>query len=1585
MNTLTELDDVTIGIITALPEEFAAAQLVFLPGTQASSPSNTVYYVCKVPCIQGDRVVAIVVLPTTGNNCSAIQATQMCQDCRNITDILMIGIAGAIPCPNDAKIHVRLGDIVVSGIEGVFQYDLGKEESGKEFVHRTWPTRPSKLMLNAVKHIQAKELLGIFPWDVFIDNTIIKHPNWQRPDDATDILDEGNREVSHPIDTNRRKGYPRLFVGAIASGNRVLKDAVKRDLLANKSNARGFLHGVEMEGSGVQDAAWMEDKNYFVVRGTCDYCNINKNDTWHKYAALIAAAFARSIIEQLPAPPASSTTALMPQVSNNLIPKELVANSDFNNLKIIFRNTETSFTLDLIIPGTGHVRTYIAEGAASDSPIYDNSDDTDKYSERIRRLLSSIQANHAVWEFEPAKNTAIELEGLLTHCQQKLSSRLLLTASLALARIAVIDAENQKQFIDGKPDLLKARRLVAEAEAQARAEGDTNNIYEIESIRAALDGLEYGKDITLTRLLGKKDPFSVRQTLAILLNEQTPYEALAVLDNLEFHERWIDLAAAVYIYNHRFDDAKRAFAWVASRDNKALIKRCAVRMADAYLIDALTNRDSSDEVNPSTISNNDKSRIREAADILEPHLIQVLSSGVIGSEIDLAITKIGWRVKSLLQCHEETTKILKLMSTYFPIQMDIGIGALNGYIESPPDLPNMLRRDHPHDLEANILAGVVQSAIFSQHKEVYGFICELASSAKSDEEKEDLFKLLLQIFPHLDEKEANECESTARALVSHNQKLLVILEGLIKLKIGDPDAAIDILDHNNAQDDVYWLQIKANALLQKQQIGDAVDTLMVALQKSLNPRLLRWAGDLAYKAGKFNNSAWCLERLTEMQPENIGIRGNLAHIYTFSLYDFEKAAIQFRALSSAQPDDPIHILNLAICLTKLYRHEESLALLNQLCSQAEPNINAVLGRSELHLSLGHLDQALTSLNEYRKLFWADTSFLFAYLNTAYAAGDETAANDALNELNKLREEGKVDPTGFRKIHKDEALKLIGQSYKEAFDRNEFLHTEIVKGRMPWVWADRLSNTPLCFGWRARTQKMTWIGDEPNTRARFSIYSTNGFHARKSEDGIRTLSPIECPPSGTKIVADISALITLHRLGLLDDAANYFGEVLVPACYLATVLEDSRQLVLHQRSRKQSAERLIKKVETGQIAIIEDDITNKAGICIADEYRDSNDTCYRLTDLINPLHKAGVVSDIEFSRIIKTCQKPSVVGSNYKVLEHLQDVQVGLSTLETVTQFGMLDALSSFYHIRITSEDSSELHQHLEAIRHQEETREWYIDLWNHIRGDARFKFIVHPLPEQASQNNTSLEDNLPFLACFISMDTKIPLLSDDRLCQAIVLNELNDEPHAAFGTDSMLLALMKSGRLNAFKVGSAFSQLIQWRYRFIILQPEVLKVIAEQYRGNPPGQPLHEIAEYVHDCMRDPGLFSGPERTDHIESMAKRLYLSWVSTVAKFLVLVWNDETFTDDAAKRLTEWSLKELLPSTPRVLDGHAKVNISSNTKSYFVYQALTHASFYPPNPRLVDAMKAIKSGLQLGDDQYFRIITEILNDFSKTESES
>jgi nucleoside phosphorylase len=172
---LNRLEAATIGIVTALPEEFAAVTEVFLCDDPISYPgfgSGRKYAMARLPSKSGtERIIAVCLLTDMGNDSAAIRATQLVQHCKNINHIVMVGIAGAVPNPNNVKAHVRLGDIVVSDRNGIVQYDMDKE-SPTETEIRNPPRPPGPALLEAARFLEAEELRNKRPWETYIDQAV---------------------------------------------------------------------------------------------------------------------------------------------------------------------------------------------------------------------------------------------------------------------------------------------------------------------------------------------------------------------------------------------------------------------------------------------------------------------------------------------------------------------------------------------------------------------------------------------------------------------------------------------------------------------------------------------------------------------------------------------------------------------------------------------------------------------------------------------------------------------------------------------------------------------------------------------------------------------------------------------------------------------------------------------------------------------------------------------------------------------------------------------------------------------------------------------------------------------------------------------------------------------------------------------------------------------------------------------------------------------------------------------------------------------------------------------------------------------
>lgn len=93
--------------------------------------------------------------------------------------------------------------------------------------------------------------------------------------------------ANHKVRERRSDNSPAIHYGIIASANQVVKDARVRDDLRDQFGALC----VEMEAAGLM--------NHFpclVIRGVCDYADSHKNDAWHPYAAMTAAAYAKEFL-----------------------------------------------------------------------------------------------------------------------------------------------------------------------------------------------------------------------------------------------------------------------------------------------------------------------------------------------------------------------------------------------------------------------------------------------------------------------------------------------------------------------------------------------------------------------------------------------------------------------------------------------------------------------------------------------------------------------------------------------------------------------------------------------------------------------------------------------------------------------------------------------------------------------------------------------------------------------------------------------------------------------------------------------------------------------------------------------------------------------------------------------------------------------------------------------------------------------------------------------------------------------------------------------------------------------------------------
>ncbi|RAO66282.1 uncharacterized protein BHQ10_002294 [Talaromyces amestolkiae] len=301
------IEDYTIGWICALQEEYEAGCRMLdveYDGPETSEINDNNTYVFG--CVGGHNVV-IGCLPDgrCGTSSAARVARDIVRSFPNLRFALMVGIGGGAPTPER---DIRLGDVVVSvpqgKLGGVVQYDFGKRLSNSRFQRTGQLNAPPEVLLGTIpeirrRHNDPRKSDKISEYLRLMDDM----PDYQRPADdrlyRADYAHKGGKncvtcEADGLAERPQRKNSREVTIhyGTIASANSVMKNATERDLYANDPELNVLCF--EMEAAGL-----MNNFPCLVIRGICDYSDTHKNDEWHKYAALTAAAYARELLHVL--------------------------------------------------------------------------------------------------------------------------------------------------------------------------------------------------------------------------------------------------------------------------------------------------------------------------------------------------------------------------------------------------------------------------------------------------------------------------------------------------------------------------------------------------------------------------------------------------------------------------------------------------------------------------------------------------------------------------------------------------------------------------------------------------------------------------------------------------------------------------------------------------------------------------------------------------------------------------------------------------------------------------------------------------------------------------------------------------------------------------------------------------------------------------------------------------------------------------------------------------------------------------------------------------------------------------------------
>ncbi|MDI6103336.1 hypothetical protein QLQ12_32480 [Actinoplanes sp. NEAU-A12] len=259
---------VGIGIITAITIETLALQHVLDDVAAVRFPGDShPYHLGTLPSLNPDDPHVIVVAQQTGDGTrdAAWLCGHMPHTFQGLGAFVMCGIAAGVPSADSAR-NVALGDVVVA--TEVIDYRHERRVDGNS-VLRGAVQPPGAVWMNADHEVEADEMRGRPPW--------------------LPTLEAAGEMFRAPTPS----GGPRVHRGRVGSADLLLRDRVFRDGLAREHRLLAF----EMEGAGLAIGSHLGGRPWYMVRGVADHGDdATKNDLWHPYASLAAAAYLRAVL-----------------------------------------------------------------------------------------------------------------------------------------------------------------------------------------------------------------------------------------------------------------------------------------------------------------------------------------------------------------------------------------------------------------------------------------------------------------------------------------------------------------------------------------------------------------------------------------------------------------------------------------------------------------------------------------------------------------------------------------------------------------------------------------------------------------------------------------------------------------------------------------------------------------------------------------------------------------------------------------------------------------------------------------------------------------------------------------------------------------------------------------------------------------------------------------------------------------------------------------------------------------------------------------------------------------------------------------
>ncbi|KAL3475573.1 hypothetical protein BJX99DRAFT_271076 [Aspergillus californicus] len=293
----------TVAWICYLPMEIMAAKEILdeLHPTLPQPISDNTSYI--LGSASGHNVVVVCLSASIfrTNISTASSLSHFISTYTNIEFGLIFGIGGGIPREN---FDIRLGDIVVSKptntSSGVIQYTYDETlQRGRAYPTGS-PNKSSLLLPKVIHQMESDHMLGKHISTLASNPRIVDvfsrpskdrlfQPTYEHLSGSDCTMCDQSQLVDRP---KRVAEEPHIHYGLIASGKRVIRDGITRDRVARELDVLSF----DWEAAGL-----IKEFPILVIRGICDYCDSHRGVEWQKYASLVAAIYAKTLLSVVPA------------------------------------------------------------------------------------------------------------------------------------------------------------------------------------------------------------------------------------------------------------------------------------------------------------------------------------------------------------------------------------------------------------------------------------------------------------------------------------------------------------------------------------------------------------------------------------------------------------------------------------------------------------------------------------------------------------------------------------------------------------------------------------------------------------------------------------------------------------------------------------------------------------------------------------------------------------------------------------------------------------------------------------------------------------------------------------------------------------------------------------------------------------------------------------------------------------------------------------------------------------------------------------------------------------------------------------